>query len=380
MSNIYGLVTFEVCGTNISRFISRCACRGIRLHTVCGVTGREKPSVVVSADARDAKSVMLIARECSLRVRSIKRRGLPFIIRAALGRYVLLFGGILAVCATFVLSQFIWVIEIKGTDGIPEERIYELLSDAGIHVAMPKDRFFINEVIHGIHAEDERIAHISAGISGVKMTVTVQEAVTPAPKDEGEYGALYADADGVIEEILCYSGHACVKKGDVVHKGDVLITGDISTESREIRVAAKGKVTAKVGYVFIGTAEERLPAKVRSGKSRELCEIEFFGKRLVKGVYDDYEKEYSDETEKTDTLIPLTLRRVTEFELTDGYRRATDDEQKNAARERAQASMQRGLDKDARVLSKETAYERDESGKMTAIISIIALREIAVGG
>lgn len=377
MSFSYGRMTFSVQGNNLSRFISRCARDGIKLADVTYSRSGKFPSVIVTVPLHSAKPLLSVARECRMRVRTVRRSGLFTFFGRIKKRPVLAAGAFLACAALFIISHFIWVIDVQGAYSIPRERIYDLLTDAGIHAVMPRDKEYINGQMALFHAKDMRIAHASALVEGVKLTVTISEAV-PNGAQTAEHNVLYAKCDGVIEEVLTYSGKALVKKGDVVHRGDILITGDLSTEDKEIHVPASGKVTAKIGHTFFGTAPERLPAKVRSGKSRRVIEVRIFGHKIIKPFFDEYEAEYDGKSVHTGILLPVTFRSATMYELTDGYAKAKLSEQKETAEDAAYASMLRSLDKSARIISKNTVFEKASDGTVTAELNVVTVEQIVL--
>lgn len=380
--SISGSVVFEISGRNISRFVSRCARDGIRLRSVRTIHGSKMPSVSVCTDTEFAKPLLKVAGDCRLRVHIKKRKGVLFFIKKHRRRKVLMVCWLLPVIMLTILSRFVWFIDVQGLNVLTPEKAKEVLEDVGIRRFMPIDREKINRMSRELSKHETGIAGAVISVDGVKMTVNIREAVNPKDETDSDFSNIYARCDGVIQEILTYSGTAVVKEGDIVKSGDLLISGDISTEDKVIRIKADGKVKAHVAHTFYGQAGPALPAKVRSGKTETRTRLEFFGFGLQKSSFTEYEMQYNSQvySDALSVLFPIRCASVTLYELADGYEDAEYDELLRTATEKAQDNMLHGLPKTAVIVSKTTTTQTMPSGEVCVILSVITEEEIAVGG
>ena len=381
MSNKFsGTVSFEISGINISRFVSRCADRGIEIEDIHYISSATTRKARVRVATPFVKQMLKTAGECRLRVHTVKRRGTIFFIRKHKSRWVLMYGWAVAMLFMLVLSHFVLFVEVKGINRIDEAHMTEILQEVGLKRFMFINRTEINEKADKLNSLYSDIASATVSVRGVKMLITVQETEADA-ENSGENGSrnLYARCDGVIEEILTYSGRAAVKKGDIVKKGDLLISGDMTHDEKTVSVYAKGKVTAHIAYTFYSEAGPELPACVRSGKSEERTRIEICGFGTQKTTYKKYEIE-EEEGGICLNFIPVRWTKVRVYELTDGFRKANDDELKIIAVENVNKTMSKSLDKDAKIISKNTSCEKMPSGSVCATLRVITEENIIDGG
>ena len=378
MKSLLGTVEFEVSGRNVSRLCSRCHREGIALHSVYYVNNKKAPTARIVVDVKDAKDFLRLVGSCGLHVKTKKRSGVLFIFKKAMRRPVLLLGAVFGAIALFVMSQFVWVIEYDGIYRIDKAEMAVLAEKTGFYISMPRNKADINEKAHTLSGMGGDIAKATAHLYGVRLVITVTETEKASFSQDDEVQNIYAKKAGVCEQVLVYSGKALVKKGDIIQKGDLLITGDLSTEEKTIHTEAKGKVLAKVGYTFYGEAGEMLPAVVRSGKSKDVLQISLFGHNFMKSPYKNYETEITGEEYATDSLFPIKIKAVKVYELTDGYKKATETERKVYALQAAYEKMLAGIDKDAVIISKRTTYDTDEKGNVIAVISVVTLENVGL--
>lgn len=376
-SSLPGQVTFEIIGTNTSRFISKCALAGIKLLSVKNGDSTKHHSIIITSAASNAKEICSIARLCHLRIHIKNKKGLPFFLFRNRYRVVLMLGWIVFAAAIVFLSKFIFFIEIDGCYRTEEAEIRELLTKVGIERFSIFDDEKIPQKARRIAAMHDDIAKVTITVEGVKMLVTVQETeLTKAPDNDNSFRNLYAKCDGVITKVLTYTGKAQVKEGDHVKKGDILISGDLSVEDNEILVHARGKITAQVAYSFTGSAGPQITDMIRSGNTHEANAVYVFGKEFIDTEYEHYETEYIKSSAMCRSIIPIVYRVVRLHELTEGKRIADYDELYTIAEKAAYDKMTNELNKNAKIISKTTITDVGENGEVRVIISVVTEEDI----
>lgn len=216
-----GYVHITVEGYSIEKFINLAKSKGILLWDLT----RERNTILrAKIGIRDFKKLRLIARKTKCGVKLEEKKGLPFMIRKYRKRkiFLFLFG---MVCLTiFILSRFIWNIQIEGNQTIKSEELLNLAKEYGIMEGTLKSKINKNEFINQIRIQRDDIAWIGIEIKGTNLFIKVVEAEEkPEIIDSNEYCQIVAKKDGAIQRIEAQNGTICVEVGDIVKKGDALI-------------------------------------------------------------------------------------------------------------------------------------------------------------
>lgn len=121
-----GFVTISVEGFFTERFINSCFSNAIFLWDL----KREKSTYLkVKISARDFKKIKKIARKTKCKVKIEEKQGLPIIANKYKKRKVFLAFLIIIAIIIFVITRFIWNIDIEGASIIDENEIRTLLKE-----------------------------------------------------------------------------------------------------------------------------------------------------------------------------------------------------------------------------------------------------------
>ncbi|ADL12158.1 sporulation protein YqfD [Acetohalobium arabaticum] len=215
---------------------------------------------------KDFKQIRPYVRRADCKVRIKSKHGLPYWLRKLKVRKSLLVGVVVAVMMLYLLSSFIWSVEIHGLSELSEEKIVNLLKDSGFEYGMLKHTVDIEELEKKIESH-RKIAWADIELQGTKLDVEIVEKVLVEEKDRTDKVVdVVAKKTGLIEEIIVLKGKPVVKEGELVQAGERLISGtrkyypqvpqqeELSTEEKEElepkieKMAADGIVKAKVWY------------------------------------------------------------------------------------------------------------------------------------
>jgi len=126
MAYILGYVTIEIEGYYIERFMNICNNQKIFLWN----TKRPKTAIMkVNISIQDFKKIKPIAKKTKCKIKIEGKKGIPFFFHRYQKRKIFLLFFILVIIGTFILSNFIWNIEIAGIDKIEEQEIRQLLEE-----------------------------------------------------------------------------------------------------------------------------------------------------------------------------------------------------------------------------------------------------------
>ena len=119
---ILGTLTVRVTGGSHERFMNLCAVYNRDMWDFRA----EGDSITVKVRASEYKNLRKAAHRAGVRLKIIKRHGIPFWLRRYKNRYGLV-AGILVFCLLLsFFSSRIWVIRMRGVEGEIEARGYYL--------------------------------------------------------------------------------------------------------------------------------------------------------------------------------------------------------------------------------------------------------------
>ena len=256
MGYLLGYVTIEIEGYFIERFMNTCNSKKIFLWNI----KRPKTTIMrVNVAIQDFKKLKPIIKKTKCRIKIIKKKGIPFIFHRYQKRKLFLLFFLLIMIGIVVLSNFIWNIEITGTDKIDKQEIEQMLANNDLKTGTSKIGLSTKEIIDQIRLERDDIAWIGIEISGTNAIVKIVEAdlkLDIIPEDE--YCNLVAQKEGMIVKVSAQNGTPLVKEGDIVTKGSVLVGGWLEGQYTGTRyVHATGEVQAKVWY----SEKQKIPLK-----------------------------------------------------------------------------------------------------------------------
>ena len=130
------------------------------------------------------------------------------------------------ICVIIYLSNFIWNIEIVGTDKINQNELIKTINSEGLTIGKLKRKVDLKSIINKIRLDRKDIAWIGIDLKGTNAIVKVVEAdAKPEIIKEDEYCNIVSDKEASIIKVNAQNGTVLVKEGDVVKKGTPLIAG-----------------------------------------------------------------------------------------------------------------------------------------------------------
>ena len=370
----------QIEGLALERLLNAAFAREICIFEVKRISPTELTAKIRAADLSRLRA---LRRKYGCRIHILQKRGAALFFRRYKARTVLLFGWVPILIALFVLSRFIWFVEVEGCSRIGEDEITAMLSEMGVSPGVSAKELDHYAISRALSAQDERIAWAGASRRGVVLTVKIVEAEEiPETKGEELPGSIYARTDDVITEVTALMGRRVVAPGQTVKKGDLLITGELTSEAGiPHQVAARGKVMARVLYVIAEDAPKTAILPQRTGKSIPYCRITLFGRELFppKGGYENFEFE-AEHTAILQNILPLIVKSGELWVLSEQEVSLTWEEQQARA---LAAALERALaliPKDARIIGKQSEIMELQDGGIRVILSIETEEDIAEFG
>ena len=357
INKIIGYVRINIEGFYIERFINICKANEILLWGM----KRENASILhTNISIKDFKEVKKICKKTKCRVHIERKKGIPFFLNKYKKRKIFMLGLIAIMGVIIVTSNFVWNIEIVGTNKIEKTELMEQLKQQGLEIGCSKKSINKNEIINSIRLERNDISWIGIDIKGTNVTVKVVETdEKPQIVDKSEYCNIVSNKDAIIEKVDATDGTAVVKKGDLVKKGSVLIAGWMEGKYTGIRyVHATGEIKAKTWYSCTKKVGFEEVVKENTGQEEKKYQIKInnfqinFYKTLSK--FENYDTIYTDKKIKifSNLYLPVNIVECNNFETIEKTKNYSEEEAKNLAIQRAEDELNKEIDSTENIQNK----------------------------
>lgn len=251
-------------GRNGERAINMASTRGVFLWDI------KKRGEDLDLKVRNSgfSALKEIAEENGFELEVRHRRGLPFFRTIIRRRMAFIGGGALFIVAMYLLSSFVWSVDVGGNKTVSREKIIVAAARHGVYPGAAKWAFSRSEVERALLQEVDELSYVRLDLKGVKAHIKVVEKIVPLQDIDGPAN-IVAKKEGMIESVLVLDGQARVKNGDVVARGDILISGLVIPEQSPYvdpeeqvdmepnLVKARGDVKARVWYQGYGECRLR---------------------------------------------------------------------------------------------------------------------------
>ncbi len=190
------------------------------------------------------------AKNCSCYLTKIRDFGFLNKIKKYVFRKGLLVGLTVFVLILFLSSFFVWDVELRGNVLIPDEDIFRVCDQSGLHAGSLIFGVDENKIEYRLKKEFESIAWVSVNRLAGKYVIEIKEG-EPKPEMEGVSNRpcnVVAEFDGVVLSVKPRSGFVHVRAGDKVKKNQVLISAvDEYERSGDVMLAhSDGEIVARV--------------------------------------------------------------------------------------------------------------------------------------
>ena len=319
LTYVFGYVSIAIEGFFVERFINICISKGIFLSKM----RREKSTILhANISIKDFKKIREIAKKTKCKIKIESKRGIPFLAKKYKKRKIFGLFLIIIIISIFLVSRFIWNIEVIGDSTISKEEILDNLKELGLDIGKLKSRVDTKEIIREIRLKRDDISWIGIDIKGTNAIVEVVDtAKKPEIVNKDEFCNIISDEDGMIMKISVQNGTAAVKEGDIVKKGSVLVNGFLEGKYTGIRyVHATADIEAKVWYSEKAKVSIIQEENLRTGKEEKKYGIKInnfkinFYKTLSKFKNYDTIEEEKKLTLFSNYYLPIKIVKSTNYE------------------------------------------------------------------
>lgn len=251
-----GYVIVEVSGFSMERFINLAVNNHIYLWDIY----EKDHKIYFKTTIKDFKRLKPYAKKARCRFKVKYKRGFPFVAHKYKKRKMLTAGAILFIGMIWILTSFVWLVEVEGNRRISSLDILASLEEKGYSAGKLKAKLNLREAETALINQYSDIVWAGIKFEGTRLLVQVAEIVPkPEMSDQSVPCHIIAKRDALITYIATYKGMPLVKKGDAVKKGDILISGQIPLGEEEgsgtYFAASRAIIKGKTHYSLQGSIE-----------------------------------------------------------------------------------------------------------------------------
>lgn len=388
-----GIVTVKLRGKSEEKVINMALARGIYLWDI----KKTEDGMDFKVRTSGYKALQSIAEENNFTLNIVTSEGLPFYKNLLKRRLGFFSGALIFIFALYLMTSFVWFIDVNGNHNIDKKRIILTAAKYGVCQGAAKWNFSRSKVEAGILRDISEISYVELDIQGVKANIKVVEKIIPKRNITGPCH-MVAIKDGVVEDVLVLEGQANVKPGDVVGKGDILISGIVIPEQQEpivaenseneedslpYKVRARGEVKARVWYDGYGECKLKSEKKVLTGKKKKIMYLETPWRTFtIRGQKDTSYPLYTKEIKKNKLATPwghFVLYRLNLQEQTRHIKEYIESDAVNIARQKAMQILKKRLGPRQKIMETKIEVLSSPSDSIIRVkVSIETIENIAV--
>ncbi len=277
-----GYVRLKAQGGFPERFLNLCSNKGIPLWEV-----ESRGGILLANTTPDGyRKIRTPAKKSGMKVRILKKHGLPFFAFSNRKRVGLLFGAVCFFLIIGVLSTMVWTVSVEGCETVSEEEITDVLASLGVHPGVVRQSIDIEKTEREALGKLPNISWMSVNFQGSAVIVEVRETTGKLPEVEDDTPSnLVAAADGQIVTMEVFSGTKEQQVSAAVLKGDLLVGG--ITENKDGTVnfrKAQGYITAITSHNVTTTLNE-IPQVHKISDIDSRYTLVFFGLKIPLGTF-----------------------------------------------------------------------------------------------
>ena len=275
-----GWVLIEVRGAYVERFLNLCSAAGI------GFWGMERIAedrVRMCITVAGFRAIPVYARRAMCRVHILKKCGLRFHTVRLRSRAALVAGLAIALAAVWVMTSFIWSIDITAYDGADTEALSRYLSENGVRIGALTRRVDTERLQNHAYVEMPELSYFGINISGSRVHVHIRERAVPPEVESGKDAPanIVAKRAGIITSIVVQNGTPEAAAGDAVQEGQLLASGFMTgREGTTVTVRAKADVRARTWHTVTSMMPLKTHFKTYTGREKSRRTLVFGEKRI----------------------------------------------------------------------------------------------------
>lgn len=364
-----GKIKVEVSAINLEKVLNGLWKNRININGIKKIDMATMRFYMRYSDYNEAEKIIL---KCKGKCRIIGMNNMAYTI-VHFNKKISLFFGIVGFFAViFILSNFIWSIDIETKSNLSPFEVRKELKSIGITPGISKNKINVYSIEKKIEDIDDSIMWIRVRIEGSALKVVIKEKVNPPKIDNEKPKAVYAKMDGEIKNIFTISGNPAVMPGDIVKKGDELILPLEGREGFEKEVQPSGTVIANTFYKKYMEIQISGNVLKRTGRKQSDIYISVCNKKI-------YLKKHIEQYESYDKIEERKglLNKIVYYEKKGEEIKLNKEEQINKCFETLEDSLKKSLSNDAQIVGSKIESEEQQDGRLLVTVFFTVEQNIA---
>ena len=324
MSVVSNQVRCLVTGEETLRFVNLCRNNGIELRHLV----RRENAIQMEIDAENFKKLRPLVRKTHVKIHILNRHGPAFFFYRHKRRWWFLLGMTVFAGMIYILSLFVWQIDIDGNRKYTDALILQALAQMDVKTGCRKSEIDLPKIEEELRIMYNEITWVSASIAGTKLQIELREGdlkisgssgggqtgnvkrvenrennpKTQNGESETDLPAnLVADEDAIITNLVVRRGTVAVRYGDEVKKGDVLIEGKVyiynedETLKKVDYLTAEGDDFGKYQELYEKHYQRKHEVRSYTGKNYRELGVAIVGKSFCLPVWENILKKQLEE-------------------------------------------------------------------------------------
>ena len=404
MSVVSNQVRCLVTGEELLRFVNLCRNNGIELRHLI----RKENAIQMEIDAENFKKLRPLVRKTHVKIHILNRHGPAFFFYRHKRRWWFLLGMTVFAGMIYILSLFVWQIDIDGNRKYTDALILQALAQMDVKTGCRKSEIDLPEIEEELRIMYNEITWVSASIAGTKLQIELREGdlkisgslgggqtgnvkrvenrennpKTQNGESETDLPAnLVADEDAIITNLVVRRGTVAVRYGDEVKKGDVLIEGKVyiynedETLKKVDYLTAEGDVFGKYQELYEKHYQRKHEVRSYTGKNYRELGVAIVGKSFCLPVWENILKKQLEENTLSEVwswkkqfrltptfYLPFALEYTEYVPYENVVEEYTDEVIKKMAEEELQKYLNELEEKGVQIISNSVTISLDADG------------------
>ena len=404
MSVVSNQVRCLVTGEETLRFVNLCRNNGIELRHLV----RRENAIQMEIDAENFKKLRPLVRKTHVKIHILNRHGPAFFFYRHKRRWWFLLGMTVFAGMIYILSLFVWQIDIDGNRKYTDALILQALAQMDVKTGCRKSEIDLPEIEEELRIMYNEITWVSASIAGTKLQIELREGdlkisgssgggqtgnvkrvenrennpKTQNGESETDLPAnLVSDEDAIITNLVVRRGTVAVRYGDEVKKGDVLIEGKVyiynedETLKKVDYLTAEGDVFGKYQELYEKHYQRKHEVRSYTGKNYRELGVAIVGKSFCLPVWENILKKQLEENTLSEVwswkkqfrltptfYLPFALEYTEYVPYKNGVEEYTDEVIKKMAEEELQKYLNELEKKGVQIISNSVTISLDAGG------------------
>ncbi len=371
---LQGYVRVRLSGYAPERFLNLCSNRNILIWNL----EYQDEQYEFCISVRGMKQLKPILKKTRTKLVILERTGFPFFLRRYRKRK-LFFAGIVLCCGLlYVMSLFVWKIEVNGNLHETDNNIIKFLEEKQVYHGRLKSKINCEKIEEELRAGYEDIIWASAKLEGTMLVIDIQENLATNQQAQEQQDAddgpsdLVADKEAEIYSILTRKGTPKVEKGIKVQPGDLLVEGKnpVTNDAGEIAsyqyCVSDADIFGITQYAYEDSFSMQYQYKDFSGRERasygiRLFQMQFRFPHILRKFqnYDTITDEYNLKLGET-FYLPIQLIRETQREYQEAPKKYSKDEAMQLAKQKLEDFCKELTEKGVQIIENNVMIVTDE--------------------